>query len=68
MLNEKEFLKEEKECADLLGMNLQEYRKYVNNTKVPTDQSKNKKRGTYDNSILKKLGLSIKDLKLRKEL
>ena len=68
MLNEKEFLKEEKECASLLGMSIEEYRVYVNTTKVPTSHIKKKQRGTYDNSILKGLGLSIKDLKLRKEL
>lgn len=64
MLSEKEFQQEEKQCADLLGMNLKEYRKYVNNTKIPTrEQRENKK---YDNSILSKLGLSTKDLKTRK--
>ena len=67
MLNEKEFLKEEKECASLLGMNLSEYRKYVKNTKVPNAKNHVKKRN-YDNSILQSLGLSVSDLKLRKDL
>ena len=65
MLNEKEFFKEEKECAALLGMSSEEYRAYVKNTKIP-NINKSKKR-KYDNSILKTLGLSINDLKLRKE-
>ena len=36
MFSKKEFLKEEKDCTDMLGMSLEEYREYVNNTKVPT--------------------------------
>ena len=67
MLNNKEFLKEEKDCASLLGMSLQEYREYVKNTKVPTTKKKEKVK-KYDNSILKFFGLSTNDLKLRKEL
>ena len=64
MLNEKEFLKEEKDCANLLGMSIEEYRNYVKNVKVPTKKFNKTK---YDNSILKCLGLSANDLKLRKE-
>ena len=66
MLSKKEFLVEEKECADMLGMSLEEYRKYTNNTKIPTNNSQNKK--VYDNSILTKFGLSSNDLKTRKVL
>lgn len=62
-MNKKEFIKEEKDCADMLGMNIEEYRKYVQDIKIPTKQSKKEK---YDNSILEKLGLSIADLKKRR--
>lgn len=67
MFSKKEFLAEEKDCADMLGMNLEEYRKYVNNTKIPTEKSNHEAR-KYDNSILAKLGLSSSDLKRRKVL
>lgn len=67
MLNKKEFLAEEKDYADMLGMSLEEYRKYVNNTKVPT-KVQNVHETEYDNSILKKLGLSTNDLKSKKIL
>jgi len=66
MLNEKEFQREEKQCADLLGMSLKEYRQYVREAKVFTKEQK--KDYKYDNSILSKLGLSTSDLKVRKTL
>ena len=65
MLNKKEFLADEKYCADMLGMSVDEYRKYVTNTKIPT-QEKCSDKGHYDNSILNNLGLSKDDLKNRK--
>lgn len=65
MLNEQDFLKEEKRCAQLLGMTLEEYRKYKSKVKVPT-QNKKEQNEKKDNSILKKLGLEIRDLKSRK--
>lgn len=52
MLSEKEFLKEEKECADLLGMTKEQYHEYVNNTKIPTNNRITSER-KYDNTILK---------------
>ena len=63
MLNSKEFLKEEKDCATMLGMTLEEYRNYVKNTKVPKKKISNSKD---KDDILLKLGLSSKDLKIRK--
>lgn len=66
MLNEKEFQREEKQCADLLGMSLKDYRKYVRQTKIVTKEQKTNYE--YDNSILSKLGLSSNDLKTRKIL
>lgn len=68
MLNKKQFLAEEKECAEMLGMSLEEYRHDVKNTKVPAHYSNKISSKKYDNSILKSLGLSEKDLKTRKVL
>lgn len=65
MLNKREFLKEEKECANMLGMNLEEYRKSIKSAKASNKNSKNKNY-KYDNSILKKLGLSKSNLKIVK--
>lgn len=62
MLNKEEFLLEEKDCANMLGMNLEEYHKYLKDTKVSTKESNHDER-KYDNSILTKLGLSSSDLK-----
>ncbi len=67
MLNKRELLTEEKDCADMLGMSIDEYREYVKNTKIPT-KMRNNQRKKYDNSILSKLGLSTSDLKSRKVL
>lgn len=66
MLSKKEFLAEEKDCASMLGMSLEEYRKYTKDVKVPT--KKQKCHEEYDNTILSKLGLSTNDLKTRKVL
>ena len=67
MLSKKEFLKEEKECADMLGLTLNEYRESLKKVKMGTSDKKVKKE-KYDNSILSFLGLSSKDLKKRKAL
>jgi len=64
MLNSKEFLREEKDCAAMLGMTLEEYRSYVKNTKVPDRKVNSSKKNK--NDILSKLGLTTKDLKTRK--
>lgn len=64
MPSRKEFMSEEKECAEMLGMTLKEYRNDLKNTKVSVYRSTKKK----DNSILKLLGLNEKDLKTRRVL
>ena len=61
MLTEEEFLKEEKECADLIGITLKEYRNSLKSIKIIP--RKHNKKGRYDNSVLYKLGLREKDLK-----
>ena len=62
MLNEKEFIESQKECAKMLGMSLNEYKKYCKNVKVHNRESLSKEEGnTYkfleclgiDKSILK---------------
>lgn len=64
MLSKRQFIEEEKDCAAMLGLTLEEYRQDLKNTKVHNVESKRKK--SYDNSILRKLGLSETDLKRRK--
>ena len=65
MLNKKQMIEEQKDCAEMLGMTLKDYQSYVKNTKVPNVKSRQEKR-KYDNSVLTKLGLSTSDLKTRK--
>jgi len=64
MFSKKEMIKEEKDCAAMLGMTMKEYHNYVKNTKVPT--KKDNKNNKYDNTILSKFGLTTNDLKRRK--
>lgn len=55
-------LREEIDCANMLGLKLEDYRKSLKNIKIP----KNEKETTkikYDNSILKTLGLDESMLK-----
>lgn len=65
MLDKKQFIEEEKDCASMLGLTLKEYRKRLKNIKVNNFNKRNETNKKYDNSILKSLGLSEKDLKLR---
>ena len=66
MLNEKEFQIEEKECADLLGMTLEEYHNNLKTIQSTTPEINTEP--NYDNSILETLGLTVNDLKLQKEV
>lgn len=65
MLSRKEFFKEEKECADMLGLTIEEYRKSLKNIKPGTSDKKSKKE-KYDNSILEFLGIDESMLKKKK--
>lgn len=65
MLNEQQFIEEEKDCASMLGLTLKQYRDSLKNIKVNT---KLQRRRTYDNSILYELGLTENDLKNKKAL
>ena len=62
MMSRKQFIESQKDCADMLGMSLVEYQEYCKNVKVPEIKTIKK----YDNSILSKLGLTSKDLKVRR--
>ena len=62
MLNKRQFIEEEKDCAAMLGLTLKKYRESLKETKVCVSNRKETKR-EYDNSILYKLGLTENDLK-----
>lgn len=63
MMNKKQFIESEKDCAAMMGLSLKEYQKSMQKIKVPTAKNKTRK---YDNSILEKLGLTTRDLKKKK--
>jgi cytidylate kinase len=63
MLNEKKFIKSQKECADMLGMSLEEYNEYLEKAKVNNDKIDNK----IDNSFLKYINIKESQLKSRKD-
>lgn len=63
MMNEKEFLKSQKECASMLGMSLKEYNEYLKKIKV----NNNVKKDTSDNTFLKFINIKESQLKLRKD-
>lgn len=64
MMTKKQFLESQKECASMLGMSLSEYQNDCKKVKITHRNSKDIPK--YDNSILKKLGLNISDLKVRR--
>lgn len=64
MMNKKEFIDSQKDCADMLGMSLSKYQKSIEKIKVPAKQKTTPR--TYNDSILEKLGLKSSDLKKRK--
>lgn len=64
MLNNKNKVIEEKECAEMLGMTLNEYRYNLKNVKVPKKETKG--HYTFDNTILSEIGLNEEALKKNK--
>lgn len=62
MIYKNELIKEQKDCADMLGMSLNEYQDSLKNTKVPVKE-KDTDKVVYDNSILKSFGIKEKMLK-----
>ena len=61
-MNEKEYLKSQKECASMLGMSLNEYNEYLKKVEV----NNNTKKSTVNNHFLKALNIKESQLKLRK--
>ena len=59
-MNEKEFLKSQKECASMLGMSLKEYNEYLKKIKV----NNNVKKDTLDNTFFKFINIKESQLKL----
>ena len=65
MISKDEFLKEEKDCADMLGVSIEEYRNGLKETKLPKGE-KQSDNYSFDNSLLSYLGLDEECLKKRK--
>lgn len=65
MLNKRQFVEEQKDCASMLGLTLEEYRKSLKNVKVGSSDEK-RKNIKYDNSILDYLGIDERLLKKKK--
>ncbi len=69
MMNEKQFVESQKECAAMLGMSLSEYQEYCKNLKVPNNgecvDEKRSDGNTY--KFLKQLGIDSSVLKTRKD-
>ena len=68
MMNEKQFNKSQKECAEMLGMSLSEYQEYCKNLKLSNDTDdllETQKSNT--NEILDFLGIDKSALKTRKD-
>ncbi len=66
MISENEFLEEEKDCADMLGVSIDEYHNDLKNTKLPKGE-KQDDNYSFDNSFLNYLGLDEECLKKRKD-
>lgn len=64
-MDKEEFIRSQKECADMLGMSLNEYQDYCNNKNNLEQKENIIVDGKYDNDILEGLGLTPEDLKVR---
>lgn len=62
MMNRKEYIQEQKDCAKMLGKSLKEYKADLKNTTAPKKE-RNSKNIKYDNSFLKLFNASEIDLK-----
>ncbi len=65
MLSKKETILEDKDCANMLGLQVNEYRESLKNIKAPAKESIDEKNIQYDNNLLKFLGIKQSDLKKR---
>ena len=66
MMNEKQFIESQKECAAMLGMSLSEYQKFCANVKVPTEREK-KENDDKNQDLMSYFGISKSMLKTRKD-
>ena len=62
-MNKKEYILEEKDCAKMLGMSLEEYRVSIETVVAPRFERENKEKQKKDDDILKQLGIDKKILK-----
>lgn len=67
MMSEKEFIESQKDCASMLGMTLSEYQEFCKDAKANTEIEECGPED-YDISFLEQLGLSINDLKIRRNI
>ena len=65
MSSKKEFFEDEKDCADMLGVSVEEYRNSLKNIKHSSKETKSDNY-SFDNSILDYLGLNEECLKKKK--
>ena len=65
MMDKKQLVESQKECASMLGMTLNEYKKYLKNAKV---NEKSQSQQAHQNDFLKIFGIETRNLKLRKEV
>lgn len=65
MLSKKETILEDKDCANMLGLQVNEYRESLKNIKAPAKENIDEKNIQYDNNLLKFLGIKQSDLKKR---
>lgn len=63
MMNKNEFIKSQKECADMLGMTMKEYNEYLEKAKV----NNNIKNDKIDKNFLKFINIKESQLKIRKD-
>lgn len=66
MLSKDKIVESQKECADMLGMNLKDYEDYLKNAKV-NDNPKKFLVSENEEDILEYLGIKESQLKKRKE-
>ncbi len=68
MLKKSELNKSNKECAEMLGLSLNDYKKFCKTAKTIPSNESTKSCEKNSDFLLKKLGISEDKLKLRKDL
>ena len=61
MMNQKELIESNKECAQMLGLSLKDYKRVCKTVKVPTSHENSPEAGS--SNFLKKLGINNQILK-----